>query len=81
MTYIKKNIINTDKYILVLYMCDNMGIYSFKSVLYSCDSIVDKAETTGITDDRQKAAYIYNLLVSKKVFPCHLFYVIDEAIV
>lgn len=79
--YVKKNLITIDNYELILYMFNDNGIYSFKTELFSNNEIVDKAETMGITNDRNKADYIYNLLVRESVFPSHLFYVIDEIIV
>lgn len=79
--YVKKNLVNINNYELIFYLYNNNGIYSFKTELYSNNTIVDKAETMGVTNDRNIADYIYNILVRKNVFPSHLFYVIDEIIV
>lgn len=77
MKYInKKSIVNRDFKLDIFLISDN-GIYSFEEILYFNNNI-EKEKTFGITDDENKANYIFNVLCENEVFPCHLHYIVDS---
>jgi hypothetical protein len=57
------------------------GIYCFYGEVTQNGTQIENFRTPGITDDRQTADKIFDILVENTVSPTHFCYVIDEIIV
>ncbi len=67
-----------ENYEIRISLIKEKNTYSFRSVLYKKENIVDICITPPITDDIEKAREIFCILTKNKVFPCHMCNIIDE---
>jgi len=67
-------------YCLVISMYKKGGVYLFGGYLLKENVIIDKCITQGITDNLERAKYIFDVLFKERVLPIHFHYIIDELI-